>query len=388
MKKVGIMGGSFNPIHTGHLILAENAFEQAGLDKILFMPLKIPPHKDKSTMISDRHRINMVSLAIESNPHFDLSKLEIERKGTTYTVDTLRILTDENPDTKYYFIVGADSFLMMEKWKNPKELFDLATILVADREEQGQDKLAKHYQYLKKEYGARAIFIDIPNIALSSASIRERIKKNKSIRYMVPNKVWEYINKELNDQIIKTRLEDLLGQSRYQHSLEVSEVARDLAIIYNYEEEKAALAGILHDCAKYLSDDDLLDESIRNKLLISKVEKRVPSLLHGKVGAIYAREKYGVEDKDILNAISYHTTGRPGMSLLEKIIFIADYIEPSRKEIPEINKIRIAAYNELDKAVYMILNNTLQYLKGTGALIEKSTEDAFRYYKKKMKGDI
>lgn len=387
MKKVGIMGGSFNPIHMGHLILAESAFEQAGLDKILFMPLKNPPHKDKSTMISDNHRVNMVSLAIEGNPHFDLSKLEIERKGTTYTVDTLRILTNENPDTNYYFIVGADSFLMMEKWKNPKELFELATILVADRDKQGRDKLAKHYKFLKEEYGTKAIFIDIPNIDLSSASIRERINKNKSIRYMVPDKVWEYINKDLIDQIIKIRLEDRLGQSRYRHSLGVSEVARDLAIIYNYDEEKAALAGILHDCAKYLSDDELLDEARKNKLLISEEEKEVPSLLHGKVGAIYAGKVYGIEDEDVFNAIFYHTTGRPDMSLLEKIIFTADYIEPSRKEIPGINKIRITAYNELDKAVYMILKNTLEHLKDTGLVIEKSTEDAFRYYKKKMKGD-
>ena len=387
MKKVGIMGGSFNPIHMGHLILAESAFEQAGLDKILFMPLKNPPHKDKSTMISDNHRVNMVSLAIEGNPHFDLSKLEIERKGTTYTVDTLRILTNENPDINYYFIVGADSFLMMEKWKNPKELFELATILVADRDKQGRDKLTKHYQFLKEEYGTKANFIDIPNIDLSSASIRERINKNKSIRYMVPDKVWEYINKDLIDQIIKIRLEDRLGQSRYRHSLGVSEVARDLAIIYNYDEEKAALAGILHDCAKYLSDDELLDEARKNKLLISEEEKEVPSLLHGKVGAIYAGKVYGIEDEDVFNAIFYHTTGRPDMSLLEKIIFTADYIEPSRKEIPGINKIRITAYNELDKAVYMILKNTLEHLKDTGLVIEKSTEDAFRYYKKKMKGD-
>ncbi len=387
MKKIGIMGGSFNPIHIGHLILAEHAFEQAGLDKILFMPLKNPPHKDKTTMISDQHRLEMVSLAIEDNPNFELSSLEMERKGTTYTVDTLNILRKENPHIEYYFILGADSFLMMENWKNPKELFELATILVANREDVNKSKLSKHYNYLKKKYGARAIFINMPKMEISSASIRERIKKNKSIKYMLTDKVGEYINDKLALEVISLRLGHLLGEHRHAHSVAVSEVARDLAVIYNYDEEKAALAGILHDCAKHLSNEELVEECRKNHFHISEEELKVPSLLHGKVGSIYAGKIYGVEDEDVLNAICYHTTGRPAMSLLEKIIFTADYIEPNRKKLNDINKVRIAAYNELDKAVFMILDNTLQYLKETGTLIEKSTEDAFQYYYKEMKGD-
>ena len=158
MTKVGIMGGSFNPIHTGHLILAEHAFKQVELDKILFMPLKDPPHKDKTTMISDKHRVEMVSLAIEDNPHFELSRLELDREGTTYTVDTLSILTKENPGIEYFFIVGADSFLMMQEWKKPKKLFDLAKIIVANRERLNMDLLKKHYDYLKKNTQQKLYF--------------------------------------------------------------------------------------------------------------------------------------------------------------------------------------------------------------------------------------
>lgn len=193
MKKVGIMGGTFNPIHFGHLFLAENAYEQVGLDEILFMPTKNPPHKQKTDIISDEHRINMVSLAIEDNSHFSLSTIELEREGTTYTADTLAQLKHENPDNDYYFIVGADSFFDMPEWKTPKTIFDLSTILVAGRDHVKVEKLEKQLEYFKSNYNARIVILDMPTIQFSSVKIRERILYNKSIRYYVPDKVTTYI---------------------------------------------------------------------------------------------------------------------------------------------------------------------------------------------------
>lgn len=194
MIKAGIMGGTFNPIHNGHLFLAENAYEQIGLDYILFMPSKNPPHKIKSELASDEHRTNMVKLAIKDNPHFQLSTLELDREGTTYTADTLAILTRENPDTEYYFIEGADSLFMMQNWNKPQIIFDLSTVVVAGRNNVDFKKLNNQAEFYEKTYKAKILLLKMPTIQIASASIRERIEKDRSIRYYVPDAVRDYIN--------------------------------------------------------------------------------------------------------------------------------------------------------------------------------------------------
>lgn len=194
--KIGIMGGTFNPIHYGHLFLAENAYEQVQLDHILFMPSNHPPHKKDVQIMSSNDRVTMVKLAIEDNPHFLLSELEVHREGMTYTVDTLTEMTREQAEDEFYFIVGADSLINMPKWKNPLEVFKLCTIIAANREAMNRERLELQVEYLKKEYGARIILIDIPTIDISSRHIRERIQYGQSIRYYVPEKVAEYIKKQ------------------------------------------------------------------------------------------------------------------------------------------------------------------------------------------------
>ncbi|MBH1940972.1 nicotinate-nucleotide adenylyltransferase [Mobilitalea sibirica] len=193
--KVGIMGGTFNPVHNGHLILAENAYEQIGLDNVIFMPTKNPPHKNITELVSEEHRYNMVRLAVMENPHFTLSDMELSRKGVTYTADTLSILKDKNPDDSYYFIVGADSFFMLQTWKDPQTIFNLSTIIVAGRDRINQDDMEQQLNFLVKTYHANVEFLDMPNIDISSAMIRERIANNQSVKYYVPDSVWAYIIK-------------------------------------------------------------------------------------------------------------------------------------------------------------------------------------------------
>lgn len=181
-------------------------------------------------------------------------------------------------------------------------------------------------------------------------------------------------------------MKKILKKSRYQHVLGVEDVAVDLAVIYGCDCQKASIAGILHDCAKPLTDDELLAECKKYQIPISEYEAQSIYLLHAKVGAAHARDKYGIQDEDILNAITYHTTGRPNMSLLEKIIFTADYIEPNRKPLPRIEEIRFAAYDShIDLALFMILENTLNYLKSIDAVIDHRTNETYEYYKKYIK---
>ena len=196
IKKVGIMGGTFNPIHMGHLFLGEQAYEQYQLEKVYFMPSKKPPHKDLKNIIPDTLRRDMVELAIKGNHHFQLSTIELDREGITYTVDTLEYLKEKEKDTELYFIIGADSLYQIETWRNPKRILELATMLVATRYHMTESTMMEQANYIKETYGARIELLEVPTIDISSKQIRERMKQNKSIKYYVPESVYEYIQKK------------------------------------------------------------------------------------------------------------------------------------------------------------------------------------------------
>lgn len=173
-----------------------------------------------------------------------------------------------------------------------------------------------------------------------------------------------------------------LSSKRYEHTLGVEYTAAALAMRYGACLEAARTAGLLHDCAKCISDEKQLKFCRKHGIAISEAEEKAPFLLHAKVGAYLAREKYGVNDPGILSAILHHTTGCENMSLLEKIIFISDYIEPGRKQAPNLKKIRELAFRDLDEALLSILEDTLKYLKASGAKLDPMTEVTWNYYKK------
>ena len=180
---------------------------------------------------------------------------------------------------------------------------------------------------------------------------------------------------------LRMEMKKVLSNSRYHHSLGVEEECCKLALAHGEDIEKAGIAGLLHDCAKYLSGEEILRECERYQINITDAERSLPGqLLHSKLGAVYAKEKYGVFDEDILKAIEFHTTGRPAMSRLEKILFIADYIEPNRPDIPNIDYIREVANEDLDKTISIITNQTLEYLKIMGFLIDPTTKEKYDYY--------
>lgn len=180
---------------------------------------------------------------------------------------------------------------------------------------------------------------------------------------------------------LRENMKGILSDKRYRHSLGVEEVCYDLALIHGEDTLKASIAGILHDCAKYLTDEELLQECERNHIKISNIERNLPHLLlHAKLGVVYAREKYGIVDEDILKAIEYHTTGRPAMSKLEKILYIADTIEPNRDTISNIEYLREIAYENIDEAVLAIIKQVLVYLSGNRKIIDPLTKDTYDYY--------
>lgn len=178
-------------------------------------------------------------------------------------------------------------------------------------------------------------------------------------------------------------MEKELSVKRYEHTLSVAYTAATLAMVHNADTENALLAGMLHDCAKCLSTKKLISLCKKNRLPMTEIELQNPAaLLHAKAGSFLAHEKYGIDDNDILNAIKYHTTGRPNMSRLEKILYIADYIEPGRKHAANLPQIRRMAYQDLDKTLFKILEDTLSYLLSAGGQIDAMTKKTYEYYQK------
>ncbi|WP_373216923.1 nicotinate-nucleotide adenylyltransferase [Ruminococcus sp. 5_1_39BFAA] len=196
-KKIGIMGGTFDPIHMGHLILGEKSYEQLGLDKVWFMPAGNPPHKkNRKGRASDEQRMEMVRLAIEDNPHFELSDIEMNEEGYTYTYRTLENLKEQNPDTDYYFIIGADSLYTFETWKEPLRICQACTLVVAVRNHTPVDELNREMELLNRKYNGRFIRLDTMNIDVSSQHLREWTVQHKSLRYYVPDKVIAYMQEQ------------------------------------------------------------------------------------------------------------------------------------------------------------------------------------------------
>ncbi len=390
MKNIAILGGTFNPIHLAHLTMAQCVYATGNYDEILFIPTGAPPHKESDFYIVDKaHRWNMCMLAIEKYDDFTISDIEMKRKGSSYTVDTLKALIKEHPDNNYFLIIGADSLMNLTSWHNTKHLFKIAKFLVLNRpgfEHEIHDRIA----YLKKNYQATILTVDMPKMDISSSEIRTLISKNISISNMVPVSVEQYIidhelykasiyvNMYLDE--VKKKLKKNLSEKKYLHSIAVEAVAVKLAKQYGVDAEKASIAALLHDCAKGMNKKRQNELTKMHSICITQAEKDSPDLLHAKLGPIIAKEVYGVIDEEILSAIECHTTGKPNMTNLDKIIYIADYIEPNRTAFPRIEFIRQLATVSLDDTLLEILKDTLEFLERKKSAIDSRTLETFLFY--------
>lgn len=191
--KLGILGGTFNPIHIGHLLLAEAAFDEAGLDGIMFLPSGQSYMKDKDEILDAAERLKITELAVKDNPSFFVSDMEIKREGNTYTYETLTTIKTVHPATELYFIMGADCLFSIEKWRHPEKIFDSCTLIAAVRDDVNSEELQEQAGCLQEKYGAKIMLLPFLKTEISSTAIRERIRSNKSVRYMVPDAVKDYL---------------------------------------------------------------------------------------------------------------------------------------------------------------------------------------------------
>lgn len=391
MQQIGIVGGTFNPIHCGHLMMAQIASEQFHLDKVLFIPARNPAHKLNDDVVSHHYRYKMVELSVKDNPIFEANSIEIMRTGVTYTIDTLMSLREQNPDAKLNFIIGADTLIQLKSWKKHKKLFELCRFLVYNRlGDTSKATLLEAKEEYKKD-GGIIEFIDGPLIGISSTYVRNRIIKGKSIRYIVPDAVREYIEttqiyeKEENNipdvEHLKSKLLKALTKSRYNHSTNVSESAVQLALEYGVDVQKAEVAGLMHDCAKCYSN--IKKRKLAKKYgMMDKIYQRKPDLAHAEIGAAVAKEQYGIEDEEILSAIQKHTTGAEEMSLLDEIIYLADIIEVDR-DFEGVDELRRLASIDLHQAVMMAMKQTVEHIKKKNGEVHPRTLMAYEKLKQK-----
>ncbi len=387
------MGGSFNPIHERHLEIAECAKREQKLSRIIFLPTGNPPHKHDG-LESAEDRFEMTRLAVFGRSDQTASRMEIDREGIIYTVDTLTRLQKQLPEATFDYIIGEDTLKDLPNWRKPEKLFSMCRFLVCCR---NSPDLIKHriVRELEKK-GATFAFLTLPPSDVSSTAIRNQLMQGKA-PVELPLQVLEYIRimglyglDESREDARKAYplLRRALSDKRLMHSLYVAATARRLAQLHGIDPEQAALAGLLHDCAKCLPLTTMQHIARENRLLLDKETLQSGNLLHGPVGAVVAEKEYGVNDPNILSAIRCHTTGKVGMLPLDMIVYLADKIEPSRRSYPALEEVRTLAQTDLAAALRHSLESTLEYVKNQGATPHPLTQQVAEWLKRISRTDI
>lgn len=389
--KIGIYGGTFNPPHLGHVTAARAVFELLKLDRLLMIPDRLPPHKDlPEDSASARDRLEMTRLAGEQTGLGDrvqVLDLELKREGKSYTADTLEEIRRMYPADELWLLMGTDMFLTLQAWHDPQRILSLAGIAAFGRTEEDTEELfSVQREYLYRTYpGARIFTLTIPGVVdVSSTQLREQLAQGRG-GAALPPAVYGYILrhglygvqadlKHLTISQLRPVALSYLKYKRIPHVLGTEQEAIRLAERYGADVEKARVAALLHDCTKKLDMEEQLALCRQYGIELDELEQKALKLLHAKTGAAIARDVFGV-DEEIYNAIWWHTTGHAHMTLLEKIIYLADYIEPSR-DFPGVDKLRKVCYEDLNKGLLLGLEMSIQEMTDMGNPVHRATVEA------------
>lgn len=381
--KVGIYGGTFNPVHNGHIAVAEAALKNLNLDCVFFVVANDPPHKYDPNRIPGSVRLEMLCTGIVNEKSFYASDIELSRGGLSYTVDTLAEINSMYDDAELYFIVGADMLENFQSWHKPEEILKYASLAAVGRLanncdiKKQHDELAYIASQIEWRFGGRVLIVDAYGPDISSTNIREAVKNAESISEYVPLEVEKYIYTHMlyfDDRCasIGESLKAKLDEKRFGHTMLVAREAIMLAQRYGADTRKARLAGLLHDCMK-IDVTELIQYANANDIELSETELNYPYTIHGKVGAECARKEYEVNDDEILNAIRNHTIGSIKMTLLDKIIFLADKLELSRN-YDDVEELRMLAYSDMNAALVAVMKHTIEHTKHNGREVHPDTQ--------------
>lgn len=315
--KIGIFGGTFNPPHKTHLQIALQAKKQLQLDRLIVVPCGIPPHKPCE--VDSATRMQLTRLAFGS--FAEVSDCEIVRQGKSFTVDTLQELKQANPTAQFFLVIGGDSFQNFEQWHCPEQIAKLATLAVAYRSQKTTDR---EVERICNATGAKVTFLDVVPNDVSSTEIRLRYQFGFDNSAFVEQAVDSFVLQNglyAQYRPLAEKLKNYLTPKRLQHTFYV--VKRGLELASEQEKHQVFVACLLHDCAKYVSPS--------NRTTYGFDMPNVPEpVVHSFLGALVARQDFGITDQAILDAIAYHTTGCPNMTRLQKIVYVADKTEQTR----------------------------------------------------------
>ena len=381
MERTGIYGGSFNPPHIGHIQAARQAYETLKLDRLLVIPDAIAPHKEfPANTPSPEERLEMLRIAAKGHPELEISDLEIRRTGVSFTCDTVDFLRENHPDTEFVLLMGSDMFLSFETWKNYRHLLETVELGVFCRGDRGEAEAIRVQKQKLEQQGAGVTLIDNEVCAISSTQMRRLMAFHAGEEFL-PDGVGDYIRshglydaaahwKNLPMEELEPIVVSLMKPSRVKHILGVRDTAVKLAEIFGADVTDAARAGILHDITKALDGPLQLTLCRAHGKMLDDFSLKHPKTLHAHTGALVAKEIFG-ENQAVVDAIDCHTTGKPNMNLLEEILYVADYMEPSRN-FPGVERLRALAFRDVHAALILGMQMTLDHLKEQG--IEASPE--------------
>lgn len=367
MKRLLFYGGTFDPPHSGHFHLLRQAVKRFRFDKIIVMPTATPPHKTSAHFLSDEKRFRAVEMLLGSIRGVTVSDWEMRKGGKSYSIETVSYLKDLYPDYEIWFLMGSDMLFSFENWYQADKLAGMCTLLAAARTKEDVERLGPQAKRLESELGAKCVILQIPVVDKSSTGIREG-----EIDPTLPLELRYFLYGKEALAPLEAYLRDNLTPEKYDHSYRVAEYAAELARIHGADEQQVYLASLLHDATKCWGKKRQLAYLQKRHYKLSVEDRQAPQIYHQITGALFAGEKFYVRDRSILQAIKCHTTGRERMTALDKILFLADSIEPART-YEGVEEMRRTAQIDLDRAVLMNFDRSITYIVKKGFFLHPQT---------------
>ena len=388
MERIGIYGGTFNPPHIGHIQAAKSAITALKLTKLLLIPDRVAPHKViPSGSPTPGQRLEMLRIAAADCPRLEVSELELHREGPSYTYETILALKERYPDAQLILLMGTDMFLSFHTWKNPEIILENASLGVFYRGEKGEAAAIEERRAQMEQQGHTVYPVKNEVVNISSTQMR-RLLAFRCAGEFLPEGVLDYIRenrlydtrtdwKNLPMEELEQVVIRLLNPNRVAHVLGCRDTAVALARHWGANETDAARAGILHDITKAIDGPLQLTLCDAYGKILSDFSKRYPKTLHALTGSLVAQRIFG-ENEAVVSAIEHHTTGKADMNLLETIIYVADYMEPNRN-FPGVEKLRELAFTDIQAALKLGLEMTLEHLKRQGNEVSPESREALAW---------
>ena len=391
MKKIGIYGGTFNPPHLGHVRAAQYALDALCLEKLLIIPSCIPPHKQlPEGSATPEQRLQMLQLCFD-DPRILVSDLELSRGGTSYTWQTVAQLREQYPEDKLVLLMGTDMFLSFMNWREPERILKDAALGVFYRGDRDEMTAVAQKKEKMEAMGATVYLVENPVTEISSTDLRRMLIFGCGEGFLPPG-TKDYIVQNglygtgrnyscLSRQELEQAVVSLLKPNRVAHVLGCRQTAEELAVLYGADREDACRAALLHDVTKALDGPLQLTLCREYDITLDDFSAANPKTLHAYTGSLVAERIFG-ENPAVVAAIRSHTTGKADMNTLEKIIYVADYIEPGR-DFDGVEQLRQLAYTDLDSALKLGLNMTLELLRRQKRDISPESIQALEYLERR-----